>query len=143
VNLKQAEVPDNCTVLPNKRGTAPGMWFEKNGVIYISLPGVPNEMQGLMTDSVMPRLKERLNCPSSGTARCLRQAKANRTSPTGYCRFRERASGALDQAGLPAGLRAGAAAPDRLAATTGITAECELDGNSTTLKSQVSRVAGG
>src|SRR5439155_4913789 len=33
-NLRQAEVPDNCTVLPNLRGTAPGMWFEKDGVIY-------------------------------------------------------------------------------------------------------------
>ena len=50
-NLKQAEVPDNCTVLPNTRGTAPGMWFEKEGVIYISLPGVPHEMKGLMDGS--------------------------------------------------------------------------------------------
>jgi len=52
-NLKQAEVPDNCTVLPNKRGTAPGMWFEKDGVVYVSLPGVPNEMIGLMEDIVL------------------------------------------------------------------------------------------
>jgi competence/damage-inducible protein CinA C-terminal domain len=57
-NLKQAEVPDNCTVLQNKRGTAPGMWFEKDEVIVISLPGVPNEMKGLMIDSVIPRLKK-------------------------------------------------------------------------------------
>src|SRR6187401_1241947 len=41
-NLKQAEVPDNCTVLQNGRGTAPGMWFEKSWVVYVSLPGVPN-----------------------------------------------------------------------------------------------------
>jgi nicotinamide-nucleotide amidase len=40
-NLKQAEVPDVCTVLPNARGTAPGMWFEKEGKIFVSLPGVP------------------------------------------------------------------------------------------------------
>ncbi|TCJ19641.1 CinA family nicotinamide mononucleotide deamidase-related protein [Flaviaesturariibacter flavus] len=63
VNLKQAEVPDNCTVLPNRRGTAPGMWFEKDGVVYVSLPGVPHEMKGLITDSVLPRLKERFTLP--------------------------------------------------------------------------------
>jgi nicotinamide-nucleotide amidase len=56
-NLKQAEVPENCIVLQNKRGTAPGMWFEKDGVIVVSLPGVPNEMKGLMLDSVIPKLK--------------------------------------------------------------------------------------
>ncbi len=59
-NSKQAEVPDACTVLPNKTGTAPGMWFEKQGVIYVSLPGVPHEMVGLMQDSVIPKLKEQL-----------------------------------------------------------------------------------
>ena len=47
-NLKQAEVPDSCTVIQNKRGTAPGMWFEKNGKIYVSMPGVPHEMKGMM-----------------------------------------------------------------------------------------------
>lgn len=62
-NLKQAEVPDNCTVLPNLRGTAPGMWFEKDGVIYVSLPGVPHEMKGLMESSVIPRLLQQLELP--------------------------------------------------------------------------------
>ncbi|MEI6949344.1 competence/damage-inducible protein A [Paraflavisolibacter sp. H34] len=55
-NRKQAEVPHNSTVLPNRNGTAPGMWFEKEGVVYISLPGVPLEMQGLMEEEVIPRL---------------------------------------------------------------------------------------
>jgi len=66
-NLKQAEVPDVCTVLHNGRGSAPGMWFEKlppvlikdrgdDNIIFISLPGVPHEMKGLMTDEVIPRL---------------------------------------------------------------------------------------
>jgi nicotinamide-nucleotide amidase len=59
VNLKQAEVPDVCTVIQNKRGTAPGMWFEKDGKIFISLPGVPHEMKGMITDGVMPILKKR------------------------------------------------------------------------------------
>ena len=54
-NIKQAEVPHNCEVLLNTRGTAPGMWFEKDGVIYISLPGVPHEMKGLM-ETILPRL---------------------------------------------------------------------------------------
>lgn len=62
-NLKQAEVPDNCIVLPNSRGTAPGMWFEKNGVVYVSLPGVPHEMTGLMDHAVIPKLKEHFTLP--------------------------------------------------------------------------------
>ena len=55
-NLKQAEVPDTCTVIQNKRGTAPGMWFEKNGTVFVSMPGVPYEMMGMMTDDVIPQL---------------------------------------------------------------------------------------
>jgi nicotinamide-nucleotide amidase len=60
-NLKQAEVPNNCTVIQNKRGTAPGMWFEKNGVIYVSMPGVPHEMKGMMDDFVIPSLLSKFN----------------------------------------------------------------------------------
>ncbi len=55
-NLKQAEVPDNSAVLFNKMGTAPGMWFEKNGKIIISLPGVPFEMKHIMEAVALPRL---------------------------------------------------------------------------------------
>lgn len=62
-NLKQAEVPDTCTVLPNRRGTAPGMWFEKSGIVYISLPGVPHEMEGLMESDVLPRLQQHFTLP--------------------------------------------------------------------------------
>ncbi|HKH61517.1 MAG TPA: CinA family nicotinamide mononucleotide deamidase-related protein [Flavitalea sp.] len=57
-NRKQAEVPDTCTVLFNKLGTAPGMWFEKNGKVFISLPGVPLEMKGIMSDIVLSRLHD-------------------------------------------------------------------------------------
>jgi nicotinamide-nucleotide amidase len=63
INTRQAEVPDNCIVLQNNRGTAPGMWFEKNDVIYVSLPGVPHEMKGLITDSVIPKIKEKFLLP--------------------------------------------------------------------------------
>jgi len=59
-NLKQAEVPDVCTVLQNKRGTAPGMWFEKDGRIFISMPGVPHEMKGMMLNDVLPMLQTKL-----------------------------------------------------------------------------------
>jgi nicotinamide-nucleotide amidase len=62
-NLQQAEVPDNCTVVPNHRGTAPGMWFERAGRIFVSMPGVPNEMKGMMTDSVIPALRNRFSVP--------------------------------------------------------------------------------
>jgi competence/damage-inducible protein CinA-like protein len=62
-NLKQAEVPDVCTVLMNHRGTAPGMWFEKNRKIFISLPGVPNEMKGLMKNQVLARLQQHFKMP--------------------------------------------------------------------------------
>jgi nicotinamide-nucleotide amidase len=58
-NLKQAEVPDNCIVIQNTRGTAPGMWFEKNDVIFISMPGVPHEMKGMMELDILPALKNK------------------------------------------------------------------------------------
>jgi nicotinamide-nucleotide amidase len=56
VNKKQAEVPDVCTVIQNKNGSAPGMLFEKEGKIILSMPGVPFEMKGMMTDYVLPKL---------------------------------------------------------------------------------------
>ena len=63
VNLKQAEVPDVCTVVQNKRGSAPGMVFQKGETIFISMPGVPYEMQGIMED-VIPYLQEKFHVPS-------------------------------------------------------------------------------
>jgi nicotinamide-nucleotide amidase len=63
-NIQQAELPKNCTILTNNYGTAAGMWFEKNGKIIISLPGVPYEMKGIMTEEVFPRMKERFKLNS-------------------------------------------------------------------------------
>lgn len=57
LNRGQALVPECCTVLFNAHGTAPGMWFERGGRVLVSLPGVPFEMEHLMEDEVMPRLK--------------------------------------------------------------------------------------
>ena len=58
-NRRQAEVPESCRVLKNAAGTAPGMWFEKNSTIYISMPGVPHEMKYLMKELVLPELNQR------------------------------------------------------------------------------------
>lgn len=63
VNFRQAEVPDVCTVIQNKRGTAPGMWFSKNGKIIVSMPGVPHEMKGMMTSTVIPKLNTEFDLP--------------------------------------------------------------------------------
>lgn len=63
VNLKQADVPDNCEVLFNHNGTAPGMWFNKNGKIFISMPGVPREMKGIFSDFALTKLKEHFDLP--------------------------------------------------------------------------------
>ncbi len=65
-NLKQAEVPDVCTVIQNKRGSAPGMWFQQkeSGKIFISMPGVPHEMKGMMTDNVLPKLPSLFSLPA-------------------------------------------------------------------------------
>ena len=60
-NIKQAEVPDVCTVIQNKRGTAPGMLFRKNGKIFVSMPGVPYEMQGMIMDDVIPLMQKEFN----------------------------------------------------------------------------------
>jgi len=69
-NLKQAEVPDNCKVILNKRGTAPGMWFQKSTSeaenqqkIFVSMPGVPFEMKGMMTDDIIPALTQLFSFP--------------------------------------------------------------------------------
>ena len=61
INKQQALVPSTCTVLMNHYGTAPGMWLEKENTVFVSMPGVPYEMKGLMKDEVLPRLQKRFN----------------------------------------------------------------------------------
>jgi nicotinamide-nucleotide amidase len=65
-NRRQAEVPDVATVLKNDVGTAPAMLFEKNGRIFISMPGVPHEMKSIMEKHVLPLFKERFSLPYIG-----------------------------------------------------------------------------
>lgn len=62
-NLQQAMVPSKATVLMNRHGTAPGMWMENDGVVFISLPGVPYEMKNLMQDEVLLRIVKRFDRP--------------------------------------------------------------------------------
>jgi nicotinamide-nucleotide amidase len=59
----QCHMPVGAEILPNPVGTAPGMWFDRNGKVLVSLPGVPFEMKNLMENEVLPRLRERF--PSS------------------------------------------------------------------------------
>ena len=59
VNRTQAEVPAGATVLPNPRGTAPGLWVEDGSRVVVMLPGVPSEMRGLLAEEVLPRLAAR------------------------------------------------------------------------------------
>ena len=63
-NRQQAEVPESCRVLKNSAGTAPGMWFEKDGTIFISMPGVPHEMKHIMNEIVLPDIKQRFTSQS-------------------------------------------------------------------------------
>ncbi len=58
VNKDQAFVPKIAKVIPNRRGTAPGSWIEKDGKIFVSMPGVPFEMKGMMEEFVIPKLLE-------------------------------------------------------------------------------------
>jgi len=58
---EQAEIPDKCTPVMNAHGTAPGMWFERDDRIYISMPGVPFEMKAMLSNHVLPTLSKKLN----------------------------------------------------------------------------------
>jgi nicotinamide-nucleotide amidase len=58
VNRQQAALPECCQKVTNRLGTAPGMWFERNGKVFVSMPGVPHEMKTMMTEIVVPKLNQ-------------------------------------------------------------------------------------
>ena len=62
-NKKQAELPEKCKMISNKVGTAPGMWFEKGNKVFVSMPGVPFEMKEMMSNYILPALKEKFKPP--------------------------------------------------------------------------------
>lgn len=63
-NRQQAALPVCCTKITNPIGTAPGMWFEKESKVFMSMPGVPHEMKKMMTERVIPKLKEKFQTPN-------------------------------------------------------------------------------
>ncbi|WP_289662474.1 CinA family nicotinamide mononucleotide deamidase-related protein [Flavobacterium panacagri] len=63
LNKDQALVPSTCTVLPNKVGTAPGMWMKKENTVFISLPGVPYEMKYLVEEEIIPKIVKEYKRP--------------------------------------------------------------------------------
>ncbi|TPE43483.1 competence/damage-inducible protein A [Pontibacter mangrovi] len=63
LNRQQAFLPVSCTAVRNVLGTAPGMWFEQEGKVFVSMPGVPFEMKRMMTDTVLPQLKAHFRTP--------------------------------------------------------------------------------
>ena len=64
LNREQALLPDNCIIIPNRYGTASGMWFSRNDTQYLSMPGVPYEMESMMSGYILPRLKKQYKLPS-------------------------------------------------------------------------------
>jgi competence/damage-inducible protein CinA-like protein len=63
LNRQQAALPACCEMIPNPAGTAPGMWFDRNGVVFVSMPGVPHEMQKMVREEVIPRLLKKFKMP--------------------------------------------------------------------------------
>jgi len=85
-NRGQAEVPEGATVLPNSRGTAPGLWLEEGDRLVVLLPGVPREMRGLLADEVLPRLAKR----TRGAAARVVRSKTVRTTGVAESALAER-----------------------------------------------------
>lgn len=90
-NRTQAEIPRGATVLPNRWGTAPGLWLEGEQGVVVLLPGVPREMRGLLEQEVVPRVRDRVaragGAPKVTLSRTLRttgiteSALADRVGP--------------------------------------------------------------
>lgn len=63
INRQQAALPVCCTKITNAMGTAPGMWFERNGKAFVSMPGVPHEMKRMMSTIIIPKLQQYFKTP--------------------------------------------------------------------------------
>jgi nicotinamide-nucleotide amidase len=64
INRLQASLPLCCEKITNKMGTAPGMWFERNGKVFVSMPGVPDEMKYMMSETIIPKLLQTFKTPA-------------------------------------------------------------------------------
>jgi competence/damage-inducible protein CinA C-terminal domain len=63
INRQQAALPSCCEKITNAMGTAPGMWFHRNGKVFVSMPGVPHEMKAMMSNIIIPKLEETFKTP--------------------------------------------------------------------------------
>jgi nicotinamide-nucleotide amidase len=91
INRAQAEVPEGAAVLPNPRGTAPGLWVEDaRGRTVVLLPGVPREMRGLLVEQVLPRIVERQQREAGGRERRVVRSRTVRTTGTPESALAER-----------------------------------------------------
>jgi nicotinamide-nucleotide amidase len=63
INRDQALLPTKAEFIRNSQGTAPGMWFNEKGVLWVSMPGVPFEMKNIMEQEVLPRLVKHFQTP--------------------------------------------------------------------------------
>lgn len=63
INRQQAALPTACIKIANAVGTAPGMWFSKGNKVFMSMPGVPHEMKRMISEQVIPRLKQKYQLP--------------------------------------------------------------------------------
>ncbi|MEP6765411.1 MAG: competence/damage-inducible protein A [Gemmatimonadaceae bacterium] len=80
-NRQQAMVPTGCVILSNKHGSAPGIWLEDEKHRWVAmLPGVPREMRGMLADTLMPRVVERLQAASNGAAQTVVRSRTLRTA---------------------------------------------------------------
>jgi nicotinamide-nucleotide amidase len=72
-NAAQAMIPDGATILPNRHGSAPGIWLEDDQGRWVAmLPGVPREMRGLLADELLPRIRSRVETQSGGSLPVIR-----------------------------------------------------------------------
>lgn len=85
-NLRQTMVPEGATLLPNKRGTAPGIFLIHDGVTIVLVPGPPGEMRGLMREEVLPRLTQQL---SDGGKTAVLRSRVLRVTGLGESRVAE------------------------------------------------------
>ncbi|NJW51719.1 competence/damage-inducible protein A [Salinimicrobium oceani] len=101
LNREQAMLPSKAVPLHNKYGTAPGMWMEKDGKVFISLPGVPYEMMQLMEGEVIPRLQQKFHRPYIYHKTILTQGEGESAIANRLAAFEEKLPSHIKLAYLP------------------------------------------
>lgn len=114
VNRAQADLPESCTVIPNDRGTASGMWFERDGRVYVSMPGVPYEMKAMMQQVVLPQLVDRFAPPAIVHRTILTTGLGESHLAQRIAAWEDGLAADRIKTGLPAQSRTGEAAPEHL-----------------------------